>query len=326
MWRWYRLQTYAGPGTICNKQFALFAKTGKSATHVTFLGKMTLNCHGKDDAYVLGKVCLEPCISDPTTRCCWVPTFMEQLFACCGPYGCCPDTKAPTPTPTVVAVGTCKDQHTRCPLLKKQLDAVDGSCFSSDVGELTSVPAETGLHLVDQCCASCQPGCVTCLATGHPRSFCTGVGACVDSNCAHPTLPAACVKCMGQSSTKARPNKPVCATHTPHYVRGLTVNSSNPSRNRTQEQAVGAQQEQRGLESTTRKLLCVSMVVRTAAVSHTVSPHCRPQHPLCGLPAAGRVRVLWGELHGGLCRRRCRKLRHAPPRASRGGRRRAGAA
>ena len=252
------LQTYAGPGTICNKQFALFAKTGNSATHVTFLGKMTLNCQGKGDAYVLGKVCLEPCISDPTTRCCWVPAFMAQLFPCCGPYGCCPPTEAPTPSPQTCAhgmlkivsivpgelsvcapcadyvakeedckngefeaqsclancfanqppaagVSDCKDQHARCPLLKQQLDAgVNGSCFTSDFGELTGVPAYSGVHLNDQCCASCQPGCAKCLDDGHAPSLCTQIQACVGSSCAHPTLPANCVACMGASSSKAQ--------------------------------------------------------------------------------------------------------------------------
>ena len=72
-----------------------------------------------------------------------------------------------------------------CQKLKKQLDAVNGSCFSDDMGELTGSPDLEGKHLEDGCCATCKPdenaGCTKCLASGQPRAFCTAIGACGDS-------------------------------------------------------------------------------------------------------------------------------------------------
>ena len=77
----------------------------------------------------------------------------------------------------------CKDTHATCPRLKVELDTVNGSCFTTDMGKVTGNAAYNGKHLADECCASCSaatPGthCAKCLADGHSRTVCAAIGVC----------------------------------------------------------------------------------------------------------------------------------------------------
>ena len=65
---------------------------------------------------------------------------------------------------------------------------------STDFGEITGVAAYNGMHLVDECCASCQPKCATCLEDGNTRTFCTMIGSC-HTEC---TRSSQCVTCMAK--------------------------------------------------------------------------------------------------------------------------------
>ena len=96
---------------------------------------------------------------------------------------------------------TCKDQYPTCVSLKAELDATNGSCYTTDVGEAVGEPKYNGMHLAEKCCASCQPGCAACIASGNARSFCDTIHAChASSTC---TLPKDCISCMAQN-TKAK--------------------------------------------------------------------------------------------------------------------------
>ena len=80
------------------------------------------------------------------------------------------------------------------PQAEAQLDAINGSCFTTDVGEAMGVAAYNGKHLVDECCATCnaatlEPHCAKCLADGHSRTACAAIGVC---NC----YPQACRDCL----------------------------------------------------------------------------------------------------------------------------------
>ena len=67
------IQAYRGDNTICSHTFPLFGRGGSvQPGHVNYLGNATLNCHGFTDLFVLGKVCLEPCVND------WATIFESQ--------------------------------------------------------------------------------------------------------------------------------------------------------------------------------------------------------------------------------------------------------
>ena len=161
---------------------------------MNFLGDATVQCHGENELYVLGKLCMEPCLHDPSaSKCCWVPSEIAQLFACCTQLGCCADTPPPTPPPA------CVDLHATCPKLKRQLDAINGSCLTTDFGGATGIAAYNGMHLADQCCASCKPSqsshCDQCIADGHTHELCVAIGVC--GRCSYP---AACARCIAADS------------------------------------------------------------------------------------------------------------------------------
>ena len=231
-------------GSICGHSFPLFGKFGNNATHATFLGKAVLQCNGISDVEVLLTVCVDPCISDPSQGCCWVPTFAAPLFGCCEPYGCCHKTNAPTPAPTLDASATgCKDMHTTCPRLRTELDAHNGSCFTSDFGQVTGVAKFNRMHLNDQCCASCQPHCASCLSDGHDRGYCAAIGVCRAS--LHCTLPKTCKLCMTQSTLAQ------CKAYGIDCKETCTESNVTPAHRRLQAVGAGAVavQVQRGASS-----------------------------------------------------------------------------
>ena len=178
-------------GTVCSQSFPLFGKEFEgrtnNASHVTFLGNAKVRCHGQNELYVVSRLCVAPCMIDASaSKCCWIPASIAQLFQYC-PYvpHCCPDTPPPTPPPL------CVDNFPTCPKLKAQLDRVNGSCSHTDVGQATGIAAYNGMHLVDQCCASCQlDHCAKCIADGNSRGDCAAIGVCKCS------LSAACLRCM----------------------------------------------------------------------------------------------------------------------------------
>ena len=80
---------YTSTGKICGKLFRVGANSSL-ADHA-----LVLECHGKSDLYVLGKLCIEPCMidrgrGDGVSNCCWVPSSIAHLFSCCDKYDCCP--------------------------------------------------------------------------------------------------------------------------------------------------------------------------------------------------------------------------------------------
>ena len=222
------LRQYHGTGTICGHSFPLFGKTGNSAAHVNFLGKATLQCHGFNDLFVLGKVCLEPCISDESQGCCWIPPVLSHFFSCCGKYHCCPETRAPTPAPAAAALANCTDNFPTCPMLKKKFDQINASCFTSDAGAVLHNSKFNGVHFVDQCCASCRPAstdhCAQCIAHGHSHSMCTKIGVC------HCSYSAKCMQCLGVSDSGGQTTVDECQS----YGIDCTENCSGSSTPRVQ--------------------------------------------------------------------------------------------
>ena len=106
---------YTGLGTLCGHSFPLFAKDGNTATHVNFLGHVTVQCHNFIDPFVLLKTCVTPYMEE-AKGCCWFPHDLAQYFDCCASLGCCGVTAAPTPAPVM---GNCTDLHPTCAKLKK---------------------------------------------------------------------------------------------------------------------------------------------------------------------------------------------------------------
>ena len=111
-----------------------------------------------------------------------MPSVVSQIFGCCRPLHCCADDekqqgeKNSTHAP-------CVDRHATCPKLKKQLDAIGGSCLTDDMGVVTGNPAYSGLHLADQCCKSCCSACRRCVATFGSVTQCSAFEG-VDCSCA----------------------------------------------------------------------------------------------------------------------------------------------
>ena len=149
---------------------------------------------------------------------------MAHLFSCCTKYGCCGTTHGkPTTAPTTASPGVCYDQYTTCSNLKAQLDANHGSCFTTDMGDMTGVAAYNGVHLADRCCASCQPKCVACLKDGNTHTFCITIGSC-DANLGC-SLSKKCTACMAQRS------KAQCESY------GVDCNCISPSTSRRRAQS-----------------------------------------------------------------------------------------
>ena len=79
---------YSSTGKICGRPFRVGANSSIAGPHI-------LECHGKSDLYVLGNLCIEPCMidrgrGDGVSNCCWVPSSIAHLFGCCDKYDCCP--------------------------------------------------------------------------------------------------------------------------------------------------------------------------------------------------------------------------------------------
>ena len=266
------IQAYSGDNTLCSRTFPLFGRSdGLQPGHVNYLGNATINCHGFNDLFVLGKVCLVPCINDKLQGCCWVPFTLAHLFSCCNQYGCCPKTPAPTPSPGASSVA-CTDLFPTCPTLKTQLDAVHGSCFTADMGELTNVTAYRGMHLADKCCASCQPGCAKCIAGGHTRAFCTTIHVCQATTC---VLGKDCTACMTQTTQAA------CSSY------GVDCSCPGQQSSRRRAQSSAAVQVQAGTHASTRlstlldclaERKCVFSAYRNHAVLNFSSRVCTPSH------------------------------------------------
>ena len=91
----------------------------------------------------------------------------DGCCATCSP-GTPSATETPTSSPTEAAThqptaSTCEDLHASCPQLKAQLDGVDGSCFTTDLGSLNA--ALSGKYLNDECCATCSSASSTAVPT-----------------------------------------------------------------------------------------------------------------------------------------------------------------
>ena len=144
------------------------------ATHVNFLGKATLQCLGYTDLFVLGKLCLQPCMADESQGCCWIPQEIAMLFGCCAKYGCCPPTAAPTATPTTTPTDApCKQ----------------GTLKIATAGSSYCVACET--HVAKA--ADCSNGdfdAASCLATCFPTAAAVpiGGGSCEDKHASCPKL------------------------------------------------------------------------------------------------------------------------------------------
>ena len=276
------LLQYKGDGSLCSKSFPLFAKNGNSATHVKFLGTATLQCNGYSDLFVLSKVCVEPCIHDDSQGCCWVPPVLAPYFTCCGKYGCCPATTAPTPPPidTAISVPECKDLHSNCPHLKARLDTLHASCFNTDLGSLLGNSTYNGMHLVDQCCASCHATlsipatdgyCAMCLARGHTQTRCTLMGVC------HCTYSAQCLQCTGHTDD-------VTAQECESYGIDCSSNCTNTTRasvkhRRAQGGATAAVQVQANGHSTTLLTRILNCLGRGNGVASCGGPtKCADRH------------------------------------------------
>ena len=71
-----------------------------------------VNCHGYLPQYVVLKMCTEPCMRNPHSKCCYVSQQVAPLFACCRQLQCCKDQQhkpmaiAP-PQATVRSLGSC---------------------------------------------------------------------------------------------------------------------------------------------------------------------------------------------------------------------------
>ena len=127
-------------------------------------------------------MCTSPCMEDPSKLCCWVPSVVSQIFGCCHQLKCCADDDV-TQRVNASVHTPCVDSHATCPQLKKQLDAIGGSCLTDDMGKVTGIPTLSGLHLADQCCKSCcDARCRRCVAFGSVAQ-CSGVLG-VDCSCA----------------------------------------------------------------------------------------------------------------------------------------------
>ena len=139
-----------------------------------------------------------------------------------------------------MSLTVCKDEFASCGKLKAQLDASNGSCYTTDVGEATSNPAYDGLHLADKCCGTCQPGCSRCLAAGHSRSFCDSILVCHAS--ATCSLPKICTTCL------VRATKAECESYGVDCTETCSAAPSG-SRRRAQGGAAAAVQVQAGGQS-----------------------------------------------------------------------------
>ena len=111
---------------------------------------------------------------------------------------------------------------------------------------MTGVPQFNGMHLNDQCCASCQPHCASCLSDGHDRGFCTKIGACRAS--VFCTLPTKCTVCMTQSTVAQ------CKSYGIDCKETCTESNVAPAHRRLQAAGTGAVavQVQRGAVSRKR--------------------------------------------------------------------------
>ena len=72
-------------GGACGQTFNLMRK---SNGHV--LAQPILNCRGELEMYVTMTLCVQPCMNDPNTPCCFVPGLFAIMFPClrlgCGKY------------------------------------------------------------------------------------------------------------------------------------------------------------------------------------------------------------------------------------------------
>ena len=79
-------------GGVCGQQFVLRSKTGHAiATPVVNCKSSTGGSSGCRELYAVMSLCASPCMKDPTSKCCFVPEEVANLFPCCRALGCCPD-------------------------------------------------------------------------------------------------------------------------------------------------------------------------------------------------------------------------------------------
>ena len=83
--------THHERGGVCGQQFVLYNMAGKP------IATPVVNCtrEGKalPEALAVLSLCSMPCMLDPTSKCCFLPSEVAYKFPCCRELGCCPDQR-----------------------------------------------------------------------------------------------------------------------------------------------------------------------------------------------------------------------------------------
>ena len=75
-------------GGVCQQTFQLYFVGKKTAAATT-----VLDCRKKAELFVVLELCAEPCMSDTSNVCCFVPLEIAWMFPCCRQLKCCPDQR-----------------------------------------------------------------------------------------------------------------------------------------------------------------------------------------------------------------------------------------